>query len=353
MTFSKRLGLAPLILAALVAAPLSASAQDVGADWLKKPTQGDLVAVWPTQAMKKGKGGKALIACIVTAQGGLRDCRAVEESPLGAGFGAAGVTISAQFLMRPATHDGKPIESQVRIPLHWPDMPVRTGSYLNRREAPEDLRPDKVVSNVRWKHAPSFRDVLANYPEKARAAQVSGRATLDCVFNRDGGLSRCDVLQEFPKSQGFGSAARKLSPMFVGPTTDNSGASLAGVHVQLPFVFAAESLASAAPLIGRPQWASLPTGDDLVAAYPKDALKAGVMKARVVLSCTVVADGALSDCKVDSEDPAGYGMGKATLQLVPAFRLGIWTPEGLPSLGGVVRVPIRYDFSAELPPAKP
>lgn len=353
MTLSKRPVLAGLMLAALTAAPLGARAQDVQADWLKKPTQRDLVAVWPTEAMKDGKGGKALIACIVTVQGGLRGCRVVEESPAGAGFGAAGVTISAQFLMRPATHDGKPVESQVRIPLNWPDMPVRTGSHLDRREAPEDPRPDKVISNVRWKQAPSFSDVLSTYPEKARAGQVSGRATLDCVFNRSGELSRCDVLQELPKSQGFGNAAKKLSPLFVGPTTDSSGASLSGVHVQLPFAFAAESLTSAAPVIGRPQWAGLPTSDDLVAAYPKDALKAGVLKARVVLNCTVVADGALSDCRVDSEDPAGHGLGKATLELVPAFRLGIWTPEGLPTLGGVVRVPIRYDFSAEPPPAKP
>jgi hypothetical protein len=44
---------------------------------------------------------------------------------------------------------------------------------------------------------------------------------------------------------------------------------------------------------------------------------------------------------VESEDPAGY------------FRLGIWTPKGLPAIGGTVRVQIRYDITDKEEPAKP
>jgi TonB family protein len=330
----------------------SALAQDQEPNWLKRPSAQDLMSVWPTAAMKTGRGGKAVIACTVTIQGALRDCRVVSESPVGAGFGPAGVTLSAQLLMKPATHNGQPVEGTVRIPITWPDIPVPIGSHMPGQN-PMDPRPEKVISNIQWLQAPSFSDVLSAYPEKAKAANVGGRVTLDCVFSRAGMLSRCDVLQEAPNFYGFGGAARRLAGKFVGPTTDSRGASLAGAHVQLPVVFAAESLASVRPVIGRPQWTAIPAAAALMAVYPRDAAKVGVLKARVVLSCTVVAEGALSACKVESEEPAGYGVGKATLQLAPSFRLGIWTSEGLPTLGGGVRVPIRYDFTDAAAPPKP
>lgn len=337
--------------AALALCAGTAWSQDVPPSWLKRPSAQDLMGVWPTAAMKSGRGGKALISCTVTVQGALRDCKVVEETPAGSGFGGAAVTLSAQLLMKPGLRNGQPVEGNVRIPIVWPDMPVRTGSHMKRGEQADDFRPDRVVSGVRWVQAPAFSDVLAAYPEKARAEKASGRATLDCVFTKVGTLSRCDILQETPGAYAFGAAARRsLVPKFVGPTTDGKGGSLAGAHVQLPFVFAAEALSAPVPIIGRPQWAALPNGGDLMAVYPREAAAAGVLKARVVLSCKVVAEGALSDCAVESEDPAGHGIGKATLTLAPSFRLSVWTPEGLPSIGGTVRVPIRYDITDKDPP---
>lgn len=330
----------------------SSKAQDVSPAWLKKPTAQDLLGVWPSEALKSGKGGKAVIECIVTLQGALRACRPLSETPVGSGFGAAGVTLSAQFLMKPGMHNGQPVETTVRIPINWSDTIRETGSRV-KQPMGADFNTDKVVSNIRWLRAPSFRDVLAAYPEKARAEKVSGRAILDCEFSRAGTLTHCNVLQETPGLFGFGAAARQLASKFVGPLTDSKSQSLAGARVQLPFVFAAGSLSATTPMIGRPQWAAIPSGDDLMAAYPSDAAKAGVLTARVVLGCQVIADGSLTGCAVESEDPAGYGIGQATLALSPTFRLGIWTPEGLPAIGGTVHVPIRYNITDEPPPAKP
>jgi hypothetical protein len=338
--------------AALALSMGSAVAQDVPPSWLKKPTAQDLLGVWPSAALKSGEGGKAVIECIVTLQGALRACTPIWETPPGAGFGAAGVTLSAQFLMKPGTHNGQPAEATVKIPINWAGTVRGSGSRV-KQPIGRNLDTDKVVSSIRWIQAPSFSDVLAAYPEKARAEKTNGRATLDCSFTRTGTLTHCNVLQETPGLFGFGAAARRLAPKFVGPITDGKGASLYGARVQLPFVFAAESLSATSPVIGRPQWAAIPSGDELMAAYPSDAAKAGVLKARVVLSCQVIADGALSGCAVASEDPVGHGIGKATLALSPTFRLGIWTPEGLPSIGGTVRVPIRYDITDKDGPAKP
>ena len=352
MAFIKRLSvaLATLLLLCVEASP--AWAQDVPADWLKQPSRQELMSVWPASAFKTGHGGKALLSCTVTAQGALRDCRVLSETPQGAGFGGAALTLSAQFAMKPATRAGRPVDSQVKVPIVFPDFDIPTGTRM-RGQGMFAAIPDRVISGVRWSTAPSFSDVLAVYPEKARAAKISGRTTLDCLLAKDGTIGRCNVLQEDPASNGFGSAARKLAPKFVGPTADREGNSLAGAHVQIPFVFAAESLAGGPPLIGRPQWIELPRFEDMKQAFPAAAKQHGLMKARVVLSCTVATGGGLEGCTVESEDPAGHGIGKATAGLAGTFKLGVWAAEGLPTVGGTVRVPIRYDFTEEPAPARP
>jgi protein TonB len=77
-----------------------------------------------------------------------------------------------------------------------------------------------------------------------------------------------------------------------------------------------------------------------------------VLKARVVMLCTVAANGGLENCSTQSEDPAGYGYGAAMLKLAPSFRLSLWSTEGLPTIGGRVSVPIRFDLS-DAPATKP
>ena len=85
---------------------------------------------------------------------------------------------------------------------------------------------------------------------------------------------------------------------------------------------------------------------------PAAAVKAGVYKARVVMECQVVAEGALSGCVTQTETPSGLGYGDAAIRLSSAFRLSVWTDEGLPSIGGKVRVPIRFDLDITKAAAK-
>ncbi|WP_411288240.1 hypothetical protein [Phenylobacterium sp.] len=49
-------------------------------------------------------------------------------------------------------------------------------------------------------------------------------------------------------------------------------------------------------------------------------------------------------CKAQSEDPAGLGYAGAALALARTFRLAVWSDEGLPTIVGTVRVPIRFDL---------
>lgn len=328
-----------ILLAAVASTP--AIAQDREADWLRRPTADDIKAVWPREAWRTGQGGKATISCIVTVQGTLRDCKVLAEEPADVGFGSAATVLTKQFVMRPAMRDGKPIESMVRIPINFPTF------------APDAARlppstSSLVYSHLPWKKAPTYSEVLAAYPAKARAEKVGGIASLDCKIGKDGGLAQCRTLKESPKGYGFLGAAKDLAPLFVTPTATSKGESIVGSRAHLTVTFAAAALESPYPVIGRPKWIAVPAINDLAAVVPAKAKAAKVYKARVVMDCRVVADGKVDACAVESEDPSDLGYGAAAIQLSPYFRLAVWTEEGLPTVGGKVTIPLRFDLESAM-----
>lgn len=334
------------ILSALAAAiPACAVAQDREVDWLKRPSAGDIQSVWPTEAFKRGAGGKATIGCTVTVQGMLRDCRVLAEEPAGAGFGNAALTLTRQFQMRPAMRGGEPIESTVRIPLTFP-------KFTPARETTAPPKSSRVYAQLPWTQAPTYADVLAAYPAKAREKKVGGMAALDCEIKKDGSLGSCREMKESPEGYGFFTAAKQLAPKFVTPTTDGKIPSIAGSRAHVTMTFAAEALDAPHPVIGRPRWTAVPAISDLVSVVPPEARKAKVYKARVLMTCRVADQGKVEGCEVGSEEPAGLGYGRAALSLAPNFRLAVWTDEGLPSVGGTVRIPLRFDLESVMAEAE-
>lgn len=297
------------------------------------------MTVYPLAAMEKGLKGKAVISCTITVQGTLSRCRVDSEEPAGLDFGAAALALTPQMLLVPAQKAGKPVESTIRVPVNF--------QTFGRAE----VQPgDRILANVRWREAPTYAQVAAAYPEKAKAGKVGGRAVLRCLFGGEGRLGTCDVAKEEPSGMGFGAAARSLRPLFVGPATSGDRTTR-GFGVDLSVVFTPEMITSDKPAIGRPQWSALPAPEHIAQVAPKGPSPSGAASARVVLSCQIVAGGALSDCAVVEETPAGEGYGAATLSLAKDFKLSIWTSEGLPTVGGTVRVPIR--FSIDAPAATP
>jgi TonB family protein len=336
--------------AATLAAGAPGLAQDRPADWLKQPSMQELMAVFPAGAIEHGLSGRAVIRCIVTLQGTLRACQVVSETPPGEGFGAAAITLTPQLLMRPALKGGVPVEGTVQIPFNFPSPAATTGSHLPGGSPLEGI-PTRIYSNLPWSQAPSVADLVAAFPKRARAEKVSGRSTLDCVITRTGGLSSCETLNEEPRGYGFSGAARSLMDKFHGPTADGQGKPLQGAHTQVLITFPADYVTTSSPVAGKPRWVALPTVEDFNAAFPAAAGKAGVLKARVVLDCSVAPGGLLTDCKITSEDPPGYGFGAGAAALSGKFRTSIWTAEGLPIIGGQLSIPIRYDLQDASPPA--
>lgn len=315
------------------------------ADWLRKPTASDLLAVYPVEALREGLAGRALISCLASTQGVLFDCYVQRESPPGVGFGSAAIALTPQFLMKPAMREGKPVVSAVRIPINWEkSAPGSDGGFGARKT---------VLPTLVWLAAPAYADVTAAYPVKARATKTAGRATLYCSFVSDGRLTNCDVIAEEPRGMGFAAAARKLAPLFRAPTELGDGKGLKGASVQLPFTFDSDMLAPGRAAVGKPQWKGLPVFEDVQTAFAHTPKNVGTV--RVMLSCVVQQGGYVSDCKPDSEAPSGRGFGAAAVALAAKFRLSTWSNDGLPVVGGAVRIPIRYesDEPQPEPPAKP
>lgn len=332
--------LAACLALGVVGAPAMAQVEtvvDVEPDWKRKPNREDMLAVWPKEAVKRGAGGTGVVHCTVSAQGALYGCAVVSEQPAGSGFGAAAVALTPQFLMSPAMKSGKPVA------YDGVTIPVKFMSFT-----PDVSRPSTTaVSNVGWLAAPTYAEVAAVYPERARERKVGGQATMRCEFKADGRLDDCFVLGETPRGLGFGSAAKMLVPKFLGPVSFTGGESAKGAVVQLPIAFPVEVLSGGEPVVGKPRWIAAPTAEVMQGAIPASAIAAGVTTARVVMGCQIKPDGALGDCMVESEEPIGHGLGVATLGISPAFRVSIWTNEGLPTIGARVTVPIRYEI---LPP---
>ncbi|MEZ5996698.1 MAG: energy transducer TonB [Hyphomonadaceae bacterium] len=93
-------------------------------------------------------------------------------------------------------------------------------------------------------------------------------------------------------------------------------------------------------IITNPTFLQRPSGRDFERFFPPRALARGV-SGRVVLDCTVAADGRIA-CAVASEEPVGWGFGEASLRAARQFRVAPATADGRPTSGGRISVPMMW-----------
>jgi hypothetical protein len=197
-----------------------------------------------------------------------------------------------------------------------------------------------AAAQPNWTAAPTYREVAAAYPAKARADHVGGTVQFSCTSTLSGRLGDCGELGENPTGYGFAGAARKLVERLRIDAPHDT-------EVRFAIAFDPEMAGAGAGMAENPAWAAVPAVSDFQATFPK--AENGVDHVRVVLDCGVVAGGRLEGCSVASETPAGEGYGAGALALAPKFRVGLMTPAGVPTVGARVQVPIRYELSPGAP----
>jgi protein TonB len=94
-------------------------------------------------------------------------------------------------------------------------------------------------------------------------------------------------------------------------------------------------------IITRPDWARIPSASQISRLYPKRAAREKV-QGRVVLRCQVTKAGALTECRVLSETPEGYGFGDAALKLSKMFVMRPKTVDGAPVDDAWVNIPLPF-----------
>jgi TonB family protein len=89
-------------------------------NWSRRPVAADVMRVYPSQALKAGLSGSAVLHCQVTATGELSGCAVLSEAPTDAGFGPAALKLTPLFEARSQTPDGGPKRGrEVRIPIRF------------------------------------------------------------------------------------------------------------------------------------------------------------------------------------------------------------------------------------------
>jgi TonB family protein len=93
------------------------------------------------------------------------------------------------------------------------------------------------ITDPVWRRTPSAAAFMSAYPMQAARAEQVGAATVQCVADSDGALTRCRIVCESPKEYGFGPAAMSLVGGFRLAPTLPDGRSVAGMTVKLPLIF--------------------------------------------------------------------------------------------------------------------
>jgi len=316
---------------------------DKAPEWIRAPQPKAVGLVYPTQALRSGRNGAAEIKCILTVDGALSGCATISESPTGQGFGDAALNLTPDLNIKPAMKAGRPVATEVSINASFSAPAATIGSYIPGTDI-SALQP--VLTNPVWSQAPSYAQVVAAYPSRARTESVGGRVSLECTLAADGHFQEsCLVRNEEPVGYGFGAAAVELARMFVTSPTLSDGKSAVGANLRLPFTFSTRMLQPGQTVTGSPSLMAIPTNLELGAAFPRPARRAGVGQSRAAMDCTVAPGGSLSSCTVVRESPTGVGVAAGAMQLAPKYKVSLWSSDGLPVIGSTVRVPVSYELT--------
>jgi TonB family protein len=189
------------------------------------------LAFYPPAAKAAGVEGQAVVRCQRNLHVALTGCVLVSETPAGQGFGAAALAMAARSpenpkLTEPSEVAAPPQEMTVRFSLHPPAIDPDLTGMAHMVDQP------KIVGQ------PTAAQILAAYPTRALANQVSGAAAMDCLVSAQGTLNDCRIVAELPTGYGFGQATLDVAKNFVMKPRLFDGDPVGGAVVRLAVRFA-------------------------------------------------------------------------------------------------------------------
>jgi hypothetical protein len=178
--------------------------------------------------------------------------------------------------------------------------------------------------------APSDAEVMAAWPAAAKAKGLGGSAVMHCMADIGGALSGCQITLERSHA-GFGQALLSLAPRY-RLTHAPEGKRPEATEVVVTATWPAPQTAV--------DWETPPKPGDFGTNMTPAAWRAGG-EGRAVMNCLSAKLGALHDCTVVYQEPAGKGFGAMALRFQGFLRLKPATVDGKPVASGL---DIAFDF---------
>ena len=341
---------------------------DVASD--DETATGDFVAVWPALAYMVGTQGQVRLNCKVDTHGLAETCQVVSERPAGKGFGAAALELRPTFKLTPRKDaDGQPITAVMSINLTFNPPKKELAGTEGTSAAikslgdtaglvaavrpvsgnPLAMRKVTMVDDPVWAAAPGFDDLAAAYPAAGHGVEgyVAAHCRVDRTGARAGLLQQCQAIKEAPHDQGFAKAALALTPKFrIEPAALARAPSSAQLWVDVPIRLPPPAQIADRTVMA-PIWVASFDPRATPKLFPPEAVASGLTTGRGVARCEVAADGALTACAPEPGDPDGLGFSEAAVKLASAMKMNLWSADGAPVEGGVIRIPIRLNLKPE------
>lgn len=95
----------------------------------------------------------------------------------------------------------------------------------------------RIVTNPQWLKRPTVADLERFYPPRALAAEVGGRAIIECWVTGQGTLTDCVAISETPAGMGFGEATVQIAAKFRMRPRTADGRTVEGARIRLPITW--------------------------------------------------------------------------------------------------------------------